>query len=125
MNNAATPTRIDNTGKPPPNRREASSATKAQKTPERFAAIVLANPVVFPPAAKKQPQATIPAQTGKEATPSETYVQPAMSIPMLMASATSTSISHLLEGDCKVSRPPEALRRDGGRNVRWEMPERA
>src|SRR6476660_8777555 len=118
MKRAATPTRIDKTGKPPPNRREHSSAMKAQKTPDRFAAMVLVNPVVLPPAAKKQPQETIPAQTGSAATPKATYVQPAMRIPILMASATSTSISHLLEGDCKsLSGRVEAHRRDRGRNV--------
>src|SRR4026209_2251505 len=72
MNRAATPTRTDRTGRPPPNRREASSARKAHTTPERLEAMVLLSPVVFPPAAKKHPQATIPAHTGSAATPSAT-----------------------------------------------------
>ena len=79
----------------------AVSAKKAHSTPDRLAAMVLLSPVVLPPAAKKHPHATIPAQTGKAATPSATYVHPVIRIPMLMASATSTSMGPPpAEGDC-------------------------
>src|SRR3982750_1969951 len=72
INSAATPTSTDRTGTPPPKLFQAVSARKAQRTPDRFAAIVLLRPVVLPPAAKKQPQATMPAHTGKLATPNAT-----------------------------------------------------
>src|SRR4051812_4560449 len=64
INRAATPTQTDSTGKLPPKLFAACSARKAQSTPDRLEAMVFISPVVFPPAAKKHPQATIPAQTG-------------------------------------------------------------
>ena len=59
-------------GTPPPNRFHAVSARKAQSTPLRLEAMVFTNPSVFPPAAKKQPHATIPAHTGNAPGPSAT-----------------------------------------------------
>ena len=85
MKNAATPTSTERTGTPPPKLFHAVSARKAHSTPDRLAAMVLLSPVVLPPAAKKHPHATIPAQTGKAATPSATYVHPVIRIPILMA----------------------------------------
>src|SRR3954454_24736419 len=64
MPTAARPTRTDSIGTPPPNRFHAVGARKPQTTPLRFDAIVFISPSVLPPAAKKQPQATIPAHTG-------------------------------------------------------------
>src|SRR3954470_23161671 len=72
INSAATPTNTERTGTPPPKLFQAVSARKAHSTPDRFVAIVLLRPVVLPPAAKKQPQATMPAHTGKLATPNAT-----------------------------------------------------
>src|SRR3954466_3359974 len=95
MKSAATPTQTESAGRLPPKLLAACNARKAQSTPERFEAMVLLSPVVLPPAAKKHPHATIPAQTGKAATPSATYVHPVIRIPMLMASATSASMGHL------------------------------
>src|SRR5258705_4605389 len=69
---AANPTRTDRTGMPPPNLFAAVRARNAQRTPLRFEATVFIRPSVFPPAAKKQPQATIPAHTGNAPGPSAT-----------------------------------------------------
>src|SRR5512144_2969446 len=72
MKTAANPTSKDRTGTPPPNLFHAVSARKAQRTPLRFDATVFIRPSVFPPAAKKQPQATIPAHTGSAPGPNAT-----------------------------------------------------
>jgi hypothetical protein len=69
---AITPTSTAITGNPPPSRPATVSATPAQNTPERFEASVFISPVVFPPAAKKVPQATMPAHTGRAAGPRAT-----------------------------------------------------
>src|SRR4029079_7408701 len=117
MNSAATPTITESTGTPPPKLFAAVSAKKAHSTPDRLAAMVLLSPVVLPPAAIKHPHATIPAQTGKASPPSATDVHPVIRIPMLMASATSTSMGPPpAEGDCN-GRSRHSKRGRTGRNT--------
>jgi hypothetical protein len=72
MKSAASPTSTESTPSPPPNCCDRVMARKAHSTPLKFDATVLTRPWVLPPAAKKQPQATIPAQTGSAPGPTAT-----------------------------------------------------
>src|SRR2546428_7185029 len=74
-------------------------ASHTQNTPDIVAATVFCRPCIVPPAAKKHPQAMMPAGTARFAM-GPSLTQAAIKIPMLSASAISMSIrSTLLRGE--------------------------
>src|SRR5207302_4898701 len=74
-------------------------ASHTQNTPDIVAATVFCRPCILPPAAKKHPQAMMPAGTARFAM-GPSLTQAAIKIPMLSASAISMSIrSTLLRGE--------------------------
>src|SRR2546427_13101914 len=80
-------------------------ASHTQNTPDIVAATVFCRPCILPPAAKKHPQAMMPAGTARVAT-GPRLTQAAVKIPMLSASAISMSIcSSLRSGEISENAP--------------------